>query len=303
MHVYISGGFVVDRPPRRRARRSTSSTTSSTPEDPKAEDYIVYRIFDVLTDAFYPDHRGARGAHRRARGRGAADHARGSEQLAEIYRLQQNVAGARAPHRAPSATTSSAGTETILNLPGLSRGTREYLRDVGDHLAQIAGELQRQHEDLLALTAHLLQRERDRLNAVATRLTIGGTFFLAWTLVTGFFGQNFGWLVDNIDTRHDFLLFGLGALRRAHRGRSLTLFWVKRKDWFCAGISSAPPNQERSWPSIRSRWRSSTSSPASSPPRWPPGSSARSATASRSRPSSSRRWRSRSPAPSRSPCA
>ena len=30
--------------------------------------------------------------------------------------------------------------------------------------------------------------------------------------MTGFFGQNFGWLVDNIDTKHDFLIFGVGAL-------------------------------------------------------------------------------------------
>ena len=38
--------------------------------------------------------------------------------------------------------------------------------------------------------------------------------------MTGFFGQNFGWLVGNIDTRHDFLLYGVGALvipTRDHR--------------------------------------------------------------------------------------
>ena len=37
-------------------------------------------------------------------------------------------------------------------------------------------------------------------------------FFLIWTLVTGFFGQNFGYLVDNIDSKRDFILYGLGAL-------------------------------------------------------------------------------------------
>ena len=30
--------------------------------------------------------------------------------------------------------------------------------------------------------------------------------------MTGFFGQNFGWLVRNIDTRHAFLVYGVGAL-------------------------------------------------------------------------------------------
>ena len=36
--------------------------------------------------------------------------------------------------------------------------------------------------------------------------------FVLWTLVTGFFGQNFGWLVNNIDTKTDFLIFGVGGL-------------------------------------------------------------------------------------------
>ena len=49
--------------------------------------------------------------------------------------------------------------------------------------------------------------------------------------MTGFFGQNFGWLVRNIDTQHDFLLYGVGALvvPTVIIG---TVFWVKRKDWF-----------------------------------------------------------------------
>ena len=65
------------------------------------------------------------------------------EQLAEIYRLKQNVQEL-SRRVVPQRDRFLAGTETILNLPGLSRGTKEYLRDVGDHLAQIAGELHRQ---------------------------------------------------------------------------------------------------------------------------------------------------------------
>jgi magnesium transporter len=69
------------------------------------------------------------------------------------------------------------------------------------------------------------------LNAVATRLTIGGTIFLICSLVTGFFGQNFGWLVRSIDTKADFLIFGVGALV-IPTVALLTLFWFKRDDWF-----------------------------------------------------------------------
>ena len=175
--------------------------------DPKAEEYIVYKIFDVLTDAFYPiiellEQRIDALESHILLGRPSR------EQLAEIYRLKQRV-HELALRVIPQRDRFSSGAEMILNLPGLARGAREYLRDVGDHLAQIAGELHRQQEDLTALTATYFNANANRLNAVATRLTIGGTFFLIWTLVTGFFGQNFGWLVDNIDSKRDFMLYGV----------------------------------------------------------------------------------------------
>ena len=49
--------------------------------------------------------------------------------------------------------------------------------------------------------------------------------------MTGFFGQNFGWLVRNIDTRHDFYLYGVSALVIPTLIVG-AMFWVKRKDWF-----------------------------------------------------------------------
>ena len=131
----------------------------------------------------------------------------------------------------PQRDRFTTSADAILHLPGLARGSREYLRDVGDHLAQIAGELHRQQEDLTSLTATYFNANANRLNAVATRLTIGGSLFIVWTLVTGFFGQNFGWLVRNIDTRHAFLVYGVGALIVPTLILG-TLFWVKRKDWF-----------------------------------------------------------------------
>jgi len=228
IHIYISGSFVVT------VRRSTCTELDELHEeldtaDSKAEHYIVYRIFDVLTDAFYPiievleQHIDALEAQvLLAKPR--------QEQLAEIYRIKQNVQELTR-RVVPQRDHFLAGTDTILNLPGLSRGTREYLRDVGDHLAQIVGELHRQQEDLTALTSTYFNANANRLNSVATRLTIGGTFFLAWTLVTGFFGQNFGWLVDNIDSRHDLLLYGVGGLLIPTLVIG-AVFWVKRKDWF-----------------------------------------------------------------------
>jgi magnesium transporter len=228
VHIYISGSFVVT------IRRAECTQLDALHHeldtaDSKAEDYIVYKVFDVLTDAFYPiidaleERIDALESHvllsRPSR-----------EHLAEIYRLKQRVHDL-SRRVVPQRDRFTTGSDAILELPGLARGTREYLRDVGDHLVQIASELHRQQEDLTALTATYFNANANRLNAVATRLTIGGTFFLIWTLVTGFFGQNFGWLVRNIDTRHDFYLYGVSALviPTVIIG---TMFWVKRKDWF-----------------------------------------------------------------------
>ena len=228
VHIYISGSFVVT------VRRSTCTELDELHKeldsaDAKAEHYIVYRIFDVLTDAFYPIIELLEGQIDAIEAQVLLAKPR-QEQLAEIYRLKQNVQEL-SRRVVPQRDRFLAGTDTILNLPGLSRGTKEYLRDVGDHLAQIAGELHRQTEDLTALTATYFNANANRLNRVATRLTIGGTFFLAWTLVTGFFGQNFGWLVRNVDTRHDFMIYGVGTLVIPTLIIG-AVYWLKRKDWF-----------------------------------------------------------------------
>ena len=130
-----------------------------------------------------------------------------------------------------SGQFGDAAHQSILALEGFAASSKPYLRDVIDHLQQIAGEFQRQTDDLISLTQTYFNANSDRLNAVATRLTIGGTLFLAWTFITGFFGQNFGWLVDNVESRHDFLVFGVGGLT-IPTVILLTLFWVKRHDWF-----------------------------------------------------------------------
>jgi magnesium transporter len=228
VHIYISGGFVVT------VRHAECTQLDALHEeldatDPEAEEFIVYKVFDVLTDAFYPIIE-ALEERIDALESDILLSRPGREQLAEIYRLKQRVQELFR-RVVPQRDRFTTGTNVILSIPGLARGTREYLRDVGDHLAQIAGELHRQTEDLTALTATYFNANANRLNAVATRLTIGGTFFLIWTLVTGFFGQNFGFLVRHIDSRHAFFLYGVGALivPTVIVG---TLFWVKRKDWF-----------------------------------------------------------------------
>jgi magnesium transporter len=51
-----------------------------------------------------------------------------------------------------------------------------------------------------------------RQNSTIEQLTILSTIFLPLTFVTGFFGQNFGWLVRHVDGVNEFLIYGIGGL-------------------------------------------------------------------------------------------
>jgi magnesium transporter len=95
----------------------------------------------------------------------------------------------------------------------------------------VTSELRRQDADLAALTDVYFNANTNRLNVVVTRLTIVATFFLVWTLVTSFFGQNFGWLVERVDSRTHFLAYGIGGLVVP----TILLgvyFYVRRREWW-----------------------------------------------------------------------
>jgi magnesium transporter len=227
VHVYVSGSYIVTVRHQECVLLDELHGTLE-PEKTHNEDYLVYRIFDSLTDAFYP---AIDALEKRIDALEAEVLARARPELrSHVYRLRQDV---RELHRIAGAQRDQFAnlSDSMRALAGLSRGSREYLRDVGDHLVQVAGEFQRQMDDLQALTGTYFAANSDRLNAVATRITIAGTLFLAWTLVTGFFGQNFPWLINHIGGLHHFLVLGVGGLV-VPTVLLLGLFWLKRHDWF-----------------------------------------------------------------------
>jgi magnesium transporter len=94
-----------------------------------------------------------------------------------------------------------------------------YLRDVHDSLQLINEEVSAQR-DLLAtiLQANIavIAVEQTRVSVRQSHtielLTILATIFLPLTFVTGFFGQNFDWLVGNITGLTKFIVLGIGGL-------------------------------------------------------------------------------------------
>lgn len=105
------------------------------------------------------------------------------------------------------------GGAELERLPGLDLDdTRDYFRDVVDHLTRL-NELLDGMRDLIsgALDVYL-STVSNRLNEVMKQLTLVSVIFLPLTFITGFFGQNFGWMVRHISGLTEFIVFGGGAL-------------------------------------------------------------------------------------------
>lgn len=113
-----------------------------------------------------------------------------------------------------------------------SRELAPYFRDVHDHLSLVNEEVSAQRDLLttvLEANMAVISVEQTevgvRQNTTMERLTILATIFLPLTFVTGFFGQNFAWLVGNIDGFGAFLIFGIGGLVLPC---VLLYFWLRR---------------------------------------------------------------------------
>ena len=94
-----------------------------------------------------------------------------------------------------------------------------YLRDVQDHLLLVNEEVAAQRDLLgtvLEANMAVISVEQTKIsvqqNATVEQLTILATVFLPLTFVTGFFGQNFGWLVSHLVGFAAFAVYGIGGL-------------------------------------------------------------------------------------------
>jgi magnesium transporter len=202
VHVHVSGDEVVTvrRQPCAHlgaARELAAARTAHTEQE------LVYRILNALADSLraLADQYSAEVQHLEDvafERPTAAERRRMSQLRSELFRLQQIVV--------PQRDLLGRGGDLLESLPGLERdAARHRFRDVHDDLVLTVNEVE-YLRDLLAEAVNVL------LNQMAGRLTVVATFFLPLTFATGFFGMNFGWLVDHVDSAAAFFLLGVGSM-------------------------------------------------------------------------------------------
>jgi magnesium transporter len=132
------------------------------------------------------------------------------EQLAALFALKRQLVDMRklvTPQRDMVSTMLTG----VVPIPGMTAETERYVRDLYDHLIRIS-DMVDSYRDLLSgsLDAYM-SMVSNRLNDVMKQLTIIATVFLPLSFLTGFFGQNFAWLVNRIGAAPAFFGIGIGT--------------------------------------------------------------------------------------------
>jgi magnesium transporter len=185
----------------------------------------LYHVLDALTDSMFPY---LASFDERIDALQDEIYVRPSDkQLAEMFGMKRELVDMRRLVTPERDMLSSALAGSV-DLPGMTEEKERYFRDLYDHLIRIS-DLVDSYRDLLSgsMDAYL-STVSNRLNVVMKQLTIIATVFLPLSFLTGFFGQNFGWMVQRLGSLYVFLILGLGTEIAAVAG----LFWLfRRRGW------------------------------------------------------------------------
>ena len=150
------------------------------------------------------------------------------EQLRRIFLMKRRLVGLRrvvAPERDLVASLASG----VIELPGASAESERSFRDVYDHLIRLTDTIDSYRDLLTGAVDAYLSTVSNRLNDVTKQLALIATIFLPLTFITGFFGQNFTWMVDAVGGETLFWVLGVGLQLLAVIA---LLVYFKRRRWF-----------------------------------------------------------------------
>jgi magnesium transporter len=190
---------------------------------------LLHHILDSLIDSFFPplsdfdDHIDALQEQIFAKP--------SNNQLAELFSMQRWLVNVRKVV-SPQRDMMAALVAGMVELPAMTADSDPYLRDLYDHTIRIS-DLIDSYRDLLSNAMSVyLSMVSNNLNVVMKQLAIIATIFLPLSFLTGFFGQNFAWLVGHLGGVPTFLILGVGSELVAVAGL-YALF--RRRGWLGSG--------------------------------------------------------------------
>ena len=224
VHAFLSGGYIVTTH-RRRCAALEEVRERLTAQPPRSEQFVVYRVLDGLTDTFFPV---LERLDDRIERLDAAIFDRATpRQLEEITVLRRELVELRRIVT-PQRDLLARGIDDILEIPGLEVDSRNYFRDVYDHSIRISDQIDSYRDLLSGSRDAYLSVVSNRLNQITKQLTVMATIFLPLSFVVGFFGQNFKWLVVNIQSTGAFFALGIGSIVVSVVA---LLFWFRRGEY------------------------------------------------------------------------
>jgi magnesium transporter len=169
---------------------------------------VLYRLLDSLTDSFFPVL--ADLDERIDEIQDAMIAAPREEQMQEIFAMRRQLVNLR---RAVTPQRDLLGQMLTRGhaLPGLDEEAERYFRNVYDHLIRVSDLIDSYRDLLTGAMDVYLSTVSNRLNVVIQRLTVIATLALPLIVITGFFGQNFGFLVRHISGWPAFVAYGVAA--------------------------------------------------------------------------------------------
>jgi magnesium transporter len=214
IHIFAGSGFVISI---RHGAESLQPARKRLEERPELLEAgpvsVIWAVLDKVVDDYEPVVDGLEADIEDAEVRVFAGE---GDQTERIYFLKREVIEFyRAVH---PLLAPLAAVERGVN-PRMEEKIRNYFRDVNDHVQLVHEEVASQRElltSILEANLAVLGRAQNeisvRQNESTKQLTVIATIFLPLSFVTGFFGQNFGWLVGHIHSFWVFAAYGLGSL-------------------------------------------------------------------------------------------
>jgi magnesium transporter len=225
VHLFITGQYLVTvhrrpLPPLDRQREQLDGRLLH------SEQFLLYRVLDALADSFFPILGDMDDEIDQLEAAVIADPT--EDQLQRLFSLKRELVAVR-KIITPQRDLFASSVERISELPGLKVDERDYFRDIYDHLIRISDLIDSYRDLLSGATDLYLSTVSNRQNDVMKQLTVIATIFLPLGFITGFFGQNFGFLVTHLITPEwTFWVIGVGSMLATCAG---LLVFFRRKGW------------------------------------------------------------------------